>query len=317
MNRLPERTQMDLQPEYHTSTGYAPVDAVCYRQEPTVEAFQEPSSGIILARMASCPHAIGTMTTAERDGDQPDLLFLSRGGGTEAHGKVAGTSFALSANRALRSTFVPRGADISISFGVSAFSVNLLFPKGYLAGLIEGHQPEPQQFAPRLFSSDAQLARLIRMLEQEIATPGFSSPMLIESVSRAIACLLARVEDAGLAEPSDRICLPAWKIRRVTDFVESNLDMAIGLKDLAEVAGLSTFHFSRVFKRAMGISPYRFVCERRLERARALLATDKMSIAELAQCCGFANQSHFTTAFSQATGMSPARFRQATRHSAA
>jgi len=306
---------MEPEPEYHAHTGYETIDSVRYRQGPPVEAVQDPS-GIILGRMGSCPNAVGTMTTAERDSDEYDLLFLSRGGGTAAHGKVAGQSFALEPNRALRSSFVPCGVDISITFGVSAFSVNLLFPKDYLAGLIEDQQQRPS-FAPRLFSGDAQLANLIRMLEQEIATPSFSSPMLVESLSRTIACLLARVDDSALAEQTDRIHLPAWKIRRVKEFVENNLEMGIGLKDLAQIAGLSTFHFSRVFKQATGISPYRFVCERRLERARALLVKDDMSIAELAQCCGFANQSHFTTAFSHAMGVSPARFRQAARHSPA
>ena len=81
------------------------------------------------------------------------------------------------------------------------------------------------------------------------------------------------------------------------------------LADLAKIADLSVFHFARVFKRATGSSPYHYVRERRLDLSRQLLADGQLPICELALACGFSNQSHFTSAFSRAMGMSPGRYR--------
>jgi AraC family transcriptional regulator len=99
----------------------------------------------------------------------------------------------------------------------------------------------------------------------------------------------------------------------VLDFIEANLQESIGLDDLAHAAGLSANHFLRVFKLATGETPYHFLRARRLERARQLLADNAMPLAELALECGFANQAHFTAAFSRELGISPGRYRRAVR----
>jgi AraC family transcriptional regulator len=99
-------------------------------------------------------------------------------------------------------------------------------------------------------------------------------------------------------------------LAKVMDFIEATLDREIHLTDLATIAGLSPFHFSRVFKLETGETPYHFVGQRRLERARLMLLGSDMPLAELALSCGFASQSHFTAAFSKAMGVSPGRYRR-------
>ncbi|KPF72493.1 hypothetical protein IP88_09835 [alpha proteobacterium AAP81b] len=168
-------------------------------------------------------------------------------------------------------------------------------------------------FAPLLFDGDERLARLIRMLDAEIAAPGFASRLLVEGLARAVATLLVRLDLRDACADVERIHLTPWRLKKVVDYVDAHLDGEIGLADMAAVAGLSAFHFSRVFKLATGTSPYHYVRDRRLERARALLSGDHMSIAELALACGFANQSHFTAAFTKAMGVSPGRYRRYAR----
>jgi len=114
-------------------------------------------------------------------------------------------------------------------------------------------------------------------------------------------------------EPTERIYLSPPKLKRVIDFIEANLQESIGLDDLARAAGLSANHFLRVFKLATGETPYHYLRARRLERARQLLADNAMPLAELALECGFANQAHFTAAFSREVGISPGRYRRAVR----
>ena len=111
---------------------------------------------------------------------------------------------------------------------------------------------------------------------------------------------------------NSRIYLTAARLKRVTEFVQTHLADDIGLGALAAAAELSPFHFSRVFKLTTGEAPYRYVRSRRLERARMLLETTLTPLSEIALACGFANQSHFTAAFTQATGLSPGRHRRRT-----
>lgn len=131
--------------------------------------------------------------------------------------------------------------------------------------------------------------------------------------AEADVALLAANDALHPARPPDRIYLSPPKLRRVIDFVEANLHERIGLDDLAQAAGLSPNHFLRVFKLATGDTPYHFLRARRLERARQLLAANTLTIAQLALECGFANQAHFTAAFTRAMGISPGRYRRAVR----
>ncbi|MBA4045689.1 MAG: hypothetical protein C0510_00095 [Erythrobacter sp.] len=111
----------------------------------------------------------------------------------------------------------------------------------------------------------------------------------------------------------DRVHLVPSKLKRVTAFIEANLDKRIGLADLAHAAGLSPNHFLRVFKRATGDTPYQYLRARRLQRACELLSRSSLPLAELALDCGFANQAHFTAAFTRQFGVPPGRYRRAIR----
>lgn len=106
--------------------------------------------------------------------------------------------------------------------------------------------------------------------------------------------------------------LGAWRMRRVRDFMEANLERDIGVGDLAGLVGLSPKHFARAFRETAGVPPHRYLVARRIERAKALLE-GSLPIAEVALVCGFADQSHFTTMFRRATGATPAAWRSALR----
>jgi AraC family transcriptional regulator len=98
-------------------------------------------------------------------------------------------------------------------------------------------------------------------------------------------------------------------LRRIRDEIEGRLSEPLRLKELAESAHLSEFHFLRAFKRAVGLSPHQYVTTRRMERAKALLTTTHLPISEIAWQVGFSNTSHFTTHFRKHTGVTPGSFR--------
>ena len=83
------------------------------------------------------------------------------------------------------------------------------------------------------------------------------------------------------------------------------------ISDLASVAGLSEFHFSRMFKAASGETPHGFVMRRRVERARQLLADTAQPMIDIALACGFSTQSHFAANFRKLSGVTPRRYRAA------
>ncbi len=99
------------------------------------------------------------------------------------------------------------------------------------------------------------------------------------------------------------------RMARVLDHIEHNLEGTVRLQAMADVAGQSVFHFSRVFRREMGTSPQAFVRRRRVARARRLLEATDLSLAEISYACGFAHQSHFTHVFRDLTGATPGTYR--------
>ena len=100
------------------------------------------------------------------------------------------------------------------------------------------------------------------------------------------------------------------RLRRVMQFIAANLQNDIRLKDLAAVANLSPFHFSRAFRKATGESPHRFVRGCRLEKAKGLLAEGSSPLADIAFSCNFSSQSSFTRAFTRAFGIAPGKYRE-------
>jgi AraC family transcriptional regulator len=103
------------------------------------------------------------------------------------------------------------------------------------------------------------------------------------------------------------------RLDRVLDYIEVHLDVNIRIGDLAEVACFSLFHFVRAFHLAMGRAPYAYLSERRLDRAKQLLAYSNASLADISLTCRFSGQANFTKAFTRAMGLSPGRFRKSAR----
>lgn len=99
---------------------------------------------------------------------------------------------------------------------------------------------------------------------------------------------------------------------RLIDYIETNLERTITLRQLATLVGLSEFHLQRMFSLSCGVSPYAFILNRRVERARRLLAGAE-PIAQIAADCGFSNQSHLSRSFKTVTGTTPLAYRRAVR----
>jgi AraC-like DNA-binding protein len=107
--------------------------------------------------------------------------------------------------------------------------------------------------------------------------------------------------------------LPPRALRRVKDYIDGNLGTNIDLAALADIAGFSMFHFARAFKHSEGVNPHRYLLDRRIERAEALLVKTDLPISEIAITSGFWDQSHLARHFRQRVGMSPSIYRWSRR----
>ena len=107
--------------------------------------------------------------------------------------------------------------------------------------------------------------------------------------------------------------LPQHQLRQVLDYIEASLNQDIKLADLAGLIDMSQFHFSRLFKQSLGISPHRYLLQQRLEKAKQLLQNSDRLIIDIALECGFNNHSHLSKQFKQMTGLTPKAFRTTQR----
>ena len=145
----------------------------------------------------------------------------------------------------------------------------------------------------------------------ELAEGGSRGRLFAEGLASLLAIQLLRQHGEAPCRPAPhRGGLAPMRLKRVTDYIEAHLEYDIGLDALADVAGLSTHHFGQAFKIAIGQAPHRYVTERRVARARLLLAEPERPIAEIACATGFSSQSHLTTNFRRLTGATPAQFRR-------
>jgi AraC family transcriptional regulator len=103
----------------------------------------------------------------------------------------------------------------------------------------------------------------------------------------------------------------AWQVRRVQDYIDRNITEPIKVSELCALVNRTPSHFSRTFKRTVGVSPHAYVLRRRIQLASQLLAKSELSLSEIALNCGFGDQSHLSNRFREHNGMTPAAWRRA------
>ena len=107
--------------------------------------------------------------------------------------------------------------------------------------------------------------------------------------------------------------LAPWQQRRAEDMLRAGLVSGVRLDEVARHCNLSLSQFGRTFKKTTGLTPHRWLVQRRLERAQDLLLWSTLSLAQIALDCGFSEQSHFTRTFTRLVGTSPGEWRRQRR----
>ena len=161
---------------------------------------------------------------------------------------------------------------------------------------------------------DALIEQIARQVHAELLNPMPGGDMLVETLASALGVHLLRhhsnLDSASVSPPAARGALDPRRLQRVKDFIESHLDGALSIEALANEACLSPYHFSRAFKVATGKTPHGYLTDRRIEKAKALMAGGRIPLAEIAYRCGFSSQAYFTTWFKHAVGTTPGAWRE-------
>ena len=165
-------------------------------------------------------------------------------------------------------------------------------------------RPECELVDPRL--------RALAMAVDVERTAGFPSGRLfLDSVEQALAIALVvgyAVQDYSVR--TYRGGLGPARLRRVTELVHAKLEDELTLAELAESVGLSTAHFSEMFRQSTGETPHQFVLRNRMDRAKEMLRGADVRVLDVAVACGFKTQQHFARVFRWKCGSSPTEYRR-------
>ena len=130
----------------------------------------------------------------------------------------------------------------------------------------------------------------------------------LQALGAVLSHELVRNQGTTKGKAAVRGGLAAWQQRIVTSYIEEHLAEPVPLAKLAELAGLSTYHFCRAFKQSLGVPPHRYHTSQRIERAKTLLAKPVFSVTDIGLTVGFSETSSFTAAFRKATGLTPTAY---------
>ena len=167
------------------------------------------------------------------------------------------------------------------------------------------------QFIPGVGVMDHVVAELTRLLLPVFDTPDRVSLLFADYVSLALGSHVAQAYGGMKSVVALRQGgLAAWQERRAKELISANLEGNLSTGDLARECSLSAGHFARAFRRSTGLSPHQWLVWCRVEKAHGLLRDGGLSLAEIARACGFADQSHFTRAYTRLRDISPGAWRR-------
>ncbi|WP_159598184.1 helix-turn-helix domain-containing protein [Starkeya nomas] len=194
-------------------------------------------------------------------------------------------------------------------------AAHIYLPDASLAAIAETEECRTgsKELRSAVVARDEMIEHFGRVILGEMIRESSASLLLVDSATTMlVAWLLQHYAESRSARiaPRSNTSLDASRLNRVMSFMEAHLDDEISLSDLAAVACMSEFHFSRAFSATVGCPPHRYLSRRRLERAKSMILTGSASLAEIAQLSGFSSQAAFTRAFHRTMGVSPGQYRR-------
>ncbi len=161
---------------------------------------------------------------------------------------------------------------------------------------------------------DKSIARIGLEIAAEMSACAPLSRLRIDTLGIELAIKMLRdwsnVSQYSIIRVGTSTGLAPWQVRAAQNYLESNLAEAPGLAEIAALVGLSAFHFARAFKVSTGISPYRYLIQLRIMKARWFLEKSDFAISEISARVGYDDPSYFARLFRREVGVTPAAYRR-------
>jgi AraC family transcriptional regulator len=157
---------------------------------------------------------------------------------------------------------------------------------------------------------DPRLRALATAVEVERAAGFPSGRLFLDSIEQALARAL--ILGYAVRDYSTRVYrggLSPARLRRIKELVQEKMEDDLSLEEMARTVGLSTAHFSEVFRNTTGQTPHQSLLWHRVQRAKEMLRSDETRVLDVAIACGFKTQQHFARVFREMCGSSPTEYR--------
>ncbi|MEL6930548.1 MAG: AraC family transcriptional regulator [Cyanobacteria bacterium J06600_6] len=191
--------------------------------------------------------------------------------------------------------------------------LQIQLPEAFLKRVVEetlGKNGDRLTLVPTFHSRNQQLEAIATLLMAEMQQPQPSGSLYLDSLANVLAVQLLRSYGTNSAQiPSYEGGLPIYQLNKVLDYIDAELAEGIKLADLASLLNMSPFHFARMFKQSMEITPHQYVIQQRVERAKQLLKNSDRAIIDIALECGFNSHSSLSKQFRKVMGITPKTFR--------
>ena len=210
-----------------------------------------------------------------------------------------------------QAVFCPRKEWHNIKWGERISVLSLRIPDSALMEAARERLTERSlEIVPSHVVTDNRLTHLLFALDAERARGYSTGKLFVDCIESALANIL--LTSFNIFAPraiSGKGGMAPHVLRRIIEFMHANMDKQIGLKDLADCAGLSLSHFSFQFRASTNQSPHQYMLRLRVERSKELLRDHRLSVLDVGLEVGFCNQQHFATVFRNSVGVPPSVYR--------
>jgi AraC family transcriptional regulator len=288
------------------------------RREMSVEQEQRAGTAEATSKTLRCASAFALLQheascSVRIEAQSHHLLISSRSGPGDVTYKFDGRAISRHV-RARGLFFLPAGHTCDVTLHNPLESIHVQLDPGLFQNPGCDARELGSGLAPILGEDDGILQSLLRVMEELVrGDRGEGTSPIADLVASAMARRLIAINHdlsnlGGRVIPARR--LSGGHLRKVRNFVEANVAAEIKLGDLADLCGIGVAHFIRLFKSTMGVSPYQYVLGLRIGRAKALLGDRALTLVEVAQSSGFADQQHLIRTFRRVTGVTPGVYRR-------
>ncbi|WP_245313718.1 helix-turn-helix domain-containing protein [Bradyrhizobium elkanii] len=206
-------------------------------------------------------------------------------------------------------TFLPAGSSAE---GWNRFKnrTSTVFAVHFVPPSMDHNAADVSAIPPSLYFESNNLKTTLLKLQSVLDGSGLNDPAYVETLGLVLLWELKHIKDSGQPQTNTRGTLTPTQVKRIRDFVGTDLCRDMTVSDLAAVTGLSQFHFIRAFKEAVGLSPYQYILSERVRRAKELLSMHSLSISEVALAVGFSDNVQLNRVFRRFVGLTPTAFRR-------